>query len=75
MSTNAIPTAAKTGVLAFQYCGERLPLQVCHSAAGFYIGTWDDEGPCSRESAEYFRTEEAAQTALQSGNWTQRAYP
>lgn len=38
------------GLLALEYCGKRLPLQVLQSAAGFYIGTMDDDGPCSRES-------------------------
>lgn len=68
-------TVPSFGKLAKEYCGVRLPLQVCQSNAGHYIGTYDDEGPCSRESAEYFQTQEEAQQALDSGDWTQRERP
>lgn len=54
--------------------GYHLPNQVLQSAAGFYIGTADNEGPVSRESEEYFPTQEAAETALKNGNWIQRLY-
>jgi len=38
-------------------CGRRLDVEVLHSAAGYYIGTWCDFcGPHSRES-DYFKTE------------------
>jgi hypothetical protein len=50
----------------------KLPIHVCKSGAGYYIGTWDHEGPYSRESEEYFTTREAAQKALETGQWTQR---
>lgn len=69
------------GHLANLYCHAELPLQVLKSAAGFYIGTFvrdivsDLFGPVSRESEEYFPTEEAAQEALRSGSWTQKLYP
>ncbi len=53
----------------------RPPLQVIRSAAGFYIGTIDEYGPFSRESAEYFQTEESAKNALSTGEWTQREEP
>lgn len=53
--------------------GYRLPNQVLQSAAGFYIGTADDEGPVSRES-EYFSTHEEASNALNNGTWVQRLY-
>jgi len=43
-------------------------LQVCHSAAGYYVGTHCHCGPYSRESG-YYRTEEAAQKALTSGEF------
>lgn len=62
------------GKLAEAHCGVCLPLQVCQSANGYYIGTYDEEGPCSRESVEYFSTREKAQQALDSGDWTQREY-
>ena len=68
---------APTGLLAREYCGLRLPLQVLRSAAGHYIGTFDESGPVSRESVEYWPTREAAQAALEAGGdaWTQREEP
>lgn len=51
---------------------DNLPLCVLQSAAGYYIGTANDEGPVSRESMEYWKTEDAAETALRSNAWTQR---
>ena len=61
------------GVLAEQY-GETLPLTVYRSAAGFYLGTWTDEGPFTRESMEYWRTDKLASNAMATGQWTQRWY-
>jgi len=64
----------KTGQLARE-AGLRLPLQVLQSAAGYYLGTADEEGPVSRESVEYWPTEAQAQTALagiEGTDWTQR---
>lgn len=66
--------AAPSGLLALTYAGKRLPLQVLRSAAGHYIGTFDD-GPVSRESVEYFPTDEAARHALEIGAWTQQRHP
>ena len=63
------------GKLAYQYVGKRLPFVVLQSAAGFYIGTCSDDGPCSRESAEYFRSSTAAEIALRGKQWTQRDEP
>lgn len=62
------------GLLAKQ-AGYHLHLQVLRSHAGFYIGTADDDGPCSRESVEYFGSHDAAATALASGQWTQKPHP
>ncbi len=68
--------AESIGYLALTFVGKRLPLQVLRSAAGFYIGTFDDhDGPCSRESFEYFPSRDAAATALTTGAWMQRSYP
>jgi hypothetical protein len=66
-----------TGVLARRYCGERIPVDVHRSAAGYYLGTVDpgDGSPVSRESLEYWPTEEAARRALETGEWTQRDTP
>lgn len=69
------------GYLAAHYAGRELPLVVCQSAAGFYIGTYDlnhaspSYGPMSRESVEYFGSMEAARLALKHGAWTQRSHP
>ncbi len=63
------------GQLAREFCHKRLPLAVLKSNAGYYIGTFDEEGPCSRESVEYFPSEQLAAQALTTGDWTQKAYP
>lgn len=60
------------GKLAHQLLGVRLELMVLQSAAGFYLGTVDDEGPVSRESQEYWPSREAAERALaDSSLWSQ----
>ncbi|MCC4586478.1 hypothetical protein LL962_05035 [Xanthomonas sp. NCPPB 1067] len=43
--------------------------------AGKYIGTRDAEGPVSRETNQYFRSEAAAQQALARGGWSQLPTP
>ena len=46
-----------------------MPLQVCRSAAGYYIGRWCPEcGPYSRDSG-YYRTPEEAQIALDTKDY------
>ena len=67
--------AEAVGYLALAFTGKRLPLQVRHSAAGHYIGTADEDGPVSRESVEYFRSQHAADLALATGHWQQRIHP
>ena len=45
-------------------CGAVLPLMVCSSAAGYYLGYFCDNcGPYSRESG-YYRTRQEAENAL-----------
>lgn len=63
------------GLLAKQYGGVELPLQVLQSAAGFYLGTYDQDGPYSRESDCYWATRAEAQAALDSGDWPQKPHP
>ena len=63
------------GYLALTYVGKRLALRVCHSAADYFIGATDEDGPVSRESVEYFRSGQAAREALATGRWQQRLYP
>jgi hypothetical protein len=58
-----------------QQAGFRLPIDVYKSNAGYYIGTFGEDGPCSRESREYFPSEDAAVRALATGQWTQRSHP
>lgn len=67
--------AQTIGYVALAYTGKRLPLQVCQSAAGHYIGTADENGPVSRESVEYFHSQRAAEHALATVRWQQRAHP
>lgn len=69
------PASQIIGQLALQYTGKRLFLEVLRSQAGFYIGTAEDGCPVSRESVEYFRNEKRAQTALDTGEFTQRDEP
>lgn len=68
------PSAA-IGLLAREYCGQELPLQVLKSNAGYYIGTCNLDGPVSRESAEYFPSLAAAERAYANGTWHQRKQP
>lgn len=76
MMTPELTARYGVGQLAKEYTGAELPLQVCCSAAGFYIGTMSPDGtPCSRESAEYWKERKRAEFALWSGYWTQRANP
>lgn len=66
----------QTGLLAWKFCSVRLPLRVCSSPAGYYLGTLGEDGsPYSRESVEYFPDEASASAALASGRWTQRKEP
>jgi hypothetical protein len=62
----------KNGVLAKQYLDVSLPLQVLESNAGFYLGTADEDGPCTRESVEYWPARGGAEQALLKGEFTQR---
>ena len=48
-------------------CGVQLPLEVLQSPAGFYIGTSNKGMPFSRESVQYWPSEEAASDALKNG--------
>ena len=47
-------------------CNTEPDMEVCRSAAGYYIGTMCDCGPYSRESG-YYRTREEAKMALDAG--------
>ena len=49
-------------------CKQELIPKVLHSAAGYYIGTFCECGPYSRESG-YYKTAGEAQTALDEGSF------
>jgi hypothetical protein len=70
----------RTSLLCLKYLNEIRPLRVCRSAAGYYLGATTTDGePLSRDSAEYWATEEEARVALASKpwapKWTQRFEP
>ncbi len=86
MSANPRVHAIQVGYLAVSHCGIELPLQVLSSAAGYYLGTEGPEysasgsdllpgEPISRESIEYWPTQEEATNAMHAGKWTQRHTP
>ena len=57
-----------TGNIAKSVLGKEFELQVLKSTAGFYLGTQIPDGlPVSRESAEYWPTDDKANAALSSG--------
>lgn len=56
-------------------CKQGKEVKVFHSAAGFYIGTFDDEGPYCRLSVEYYKDRDKAQTALDNRTFTERETP
>lgn len=70
MNSKKRTNKTKFGLIAHEYCQRKLPLGVYKSNSGFYIGTYDYDGPCSRESEEYFDTREEAHEALLTNNWT-----
>jgi hypothetical protein len=63
------------GILALQYVNMRLPLKVCKSHNGFFLGTEHEGEPISRESVQYWKTAEEAQEALKTAEWDQRLHP
>ena len=63
------------GVLAARF-GYDLPIRVLSSRAGYYIGTFSDTlGHVSRESQQYYPTQQLAEEAFRKGTWTQRRNP
>lgn len=58
-----------TGAARFCMSCKKTPLDAVYfSPAGFYIGTFCDCGPFSRES-EYYKTQSEAEKALVSGDY------
>ncbi len=66
-------TRVPYGLLAKEILGLTLELRVLKSAAGWYLGTFNDGGPVSRES-EYFQTKFLAESALKNRTWSQREH-
>ena len=63
------------GVLASR-AGFDLPIRVLSSRAGYYIGTFSEtHRPVSRESQQYYPTQQLAEEAFRKGTWTQRRNP
>lgn len=65
---------ASKGLLAARY-GYDLELSVQKCELGYFIGTADENGPATRESEEFWPTQEQAQAALNGEegiNWVQR---
>ncbi len=59
-----------------RYLEEDHPLSVLHSAAGWYIGAVSVEGePLSRDSEQYYTSEQEAREVLTKQSWTQRMDP
>lgn len=66
MDGETVATGAQTKCFE---CDKELKIQVCQSAAGFYIGYWcNEDGPHSRESG-YYGTRKEAETALERGGF------
>lgn len=55
--------------------GYNLVLAVYQSARGFYLGAMNELGPIARDSVEAWGTRKEAETALETGKWTQRDHP
>ena len=67
--------AVACGKVARHLSDLELPLDICYCARGFYIGTFCDAQPYTRESEEYWPRREMAAEALKTGAWTQRTAP
>lgn len=53
-------------------CGKAMPIRVCMSGAGYYIGQYCDQcGPYNRLSY-YYRTRKEAQQELDANTWKHR---
>lgn len=55
-------------------CKKGYEIQVLHCGMGYYIGTFSEEGPYCRISAQYWKKKENAEKALAAMNFKDRAY-
>jgi len=53
-------------------CKEQVKIKVHESGAGFYIGSWCECGPYTRESATYWPERGLAEFALATDKWERR---
>ena len=67
--------SAEFGLLAKRLSSLELPLDVCYCARGFYVGTFCDAQPYTRESEEYWQRRELVVDAMRNHTWTQRTAP
>lgn len=74
-AAQAVNAGRPVAQIASAALGRPVLLEICYSAAGFYLGTYVDAEPYSRESVEYWRKREEAAAALASGRWTQKQQP
>lgn len=57
-------------------CNQPMPIEVLHSAAGYYIGQeCEIDGPYARLSQEYYKSHKVAQDALDNRTFTMREHP
>ena len=57
-----------------KYINWEIPIVVCMSGAGYYIGQLEDGVPYTRLSNEYWGSREEAQAALDNFQFTARTY-
>lgn len=57
-----------------QYINWNLPIQVCQSAAGYYIGQLENGMPYSRLSCNYFPTYEIALDEMFAGTFEPKTW-
>ena len=63
------------GWLALTFGKRLLPLEVCESAAGFYLGTRSENGEPFSQESQYWSTREEADRALKRRDWAQKPEP
>ena len=61
----------KIGRFAYDVLRVQLECHVMQIGNGYYIGTFDESGPVSRESVETYTTFEAVNDALTNDTYTQ----
>lgn len=60
------------GLLSKKWCDVELEVQVLRCGIGFFIGTCNESGLVTRESAEYYRSSDGAAMDLANNSFVQR---